>query len=247
MRKVLLNAGISVLVLVIAGAGAVLAQDFQKTYVIGAGGYIRIGNVSGNVKVAGYTGESIIVAAFKQGRDRDLVKIEDQSGPDRVDLTVRYPEHGNCDASVNFEVRVPQTVQYNFDRISSVSGDVEMHTVTGRVRAESVSGNVDVVDVAGIVSASSVSGNVNASMSRVVGTGDMKFSSVSGNVTVKAPANLDADVEMSSVSGSLKTDFPIEVQEPRYGPGRSARGRLGAGGSSLRVTTVSGRVLLGRI
>ncbi len=247
MRKLLVRSGVALMMGVLAGAAVCLAQDFNKTYVIGAGGHIRISNVSGDVKVSGYGGESIVVAGFKEGRDRDLLKIEDLSSDDRIDIRVKYPENGNCDASVNFEVRVPQAVDYNFDRISSVSGNVDMRGVTGRVRAESVSGDVDVVDVAGIVSASSVSGDVNAALNRLVGTGDMKFSSVSGNVTVKAPANLDADVEMSSVSGSLKTDFPIEVQEPRYGPGRSARGRLGSGGSSLRVTTVSGRVSLGRI
>jgi DUF4097 and DUF4098 domain-containing protein YvlB len=75
----------------------------------------------------------------------------------------------------------------------------------------------------------------------------MKFSSVSGNVAVRAPASLDADIEMSSVSGSLKTDFPIEIQERRYGPGRSARGRLGGGASNLRITSVSGRISLTRI
>ena len=245
MRRLFVSAGFLILLGVLATV--CIGQDFQKTYVIGPGGHIRIGNVSGDVKVAGYNGDSVVVAGFKQGKDRDLVKIEDQSGADSVDIRVKYPENCNCDVSVNFEVRVPQAVEFNFDRISSVSGDVEMHGVSGRVRAESVSGNVDVVDVAGIVSASSVSGNVTAAINRLVGTGDMKFSSVSGNVTVKAPANLDADVEMSSVSGTLKTEFPIEVQEPRYGPGRSARGRLGSGASSLRVTTVSGRVILGRI
>jgi hypothetical protein len=247
MRRSLVSAGVLVLLGLFAGAGVCFSQDFQKTYVLGAGGHIRIGNVSGDVKVTGYNGDTVVVAGYKQGRDRDLVKVEDQSSADRVDIRVKYPENCNCDASINFEVRVPQSVEFNFDRISSVSGEVEMRGVTGRVRAESVSGNVEVVDVSGIVSASSVSGNVNAALNRIVGSGDMKFSSVSGNVTVKAPANLDADVEMSSVSGGLKTDFPIEVQEPRYGPGRSARGRLGSGTSSLRVTTVSGRVLLGRI
>jgi DUF4097 and DUF4098 domain-containing protein YvlB len=160
---------------------------------------------------------------------------------------VSYPENCNCDASVNFELRVPQSIEYNFDRISSVSGNVSLEAVTGRIRAESVSGNVDVMDVSGILSASSVSGNVTAQVTRVTGSGEvMKFSSVSGNVVVRAPANLDADIEMSSVSGSLKTDFPIEVREPRYGPGRSARGRLGSGTNSLRITTVSGRVSLTR-
>jgi hypothetical protein len=70
---------------------------------------------------------------------------------------------------------------------------------------------------------------------------------VSGNVTVRAPADLNAYIDMSTVSGSLRTDFPIEVMERRYGPGQSARGRVGPQGSdgiNLRIRSVSGRISL---
>ena len=225
-------------------AGVGLGQDFQKTYSIPAGGMIRVGSVSGGVKIIGYNESNILVLAYKEGPDRDLVQIEDKSEADRIVLSVRYPERRNCNASVSFEVRVPSSTGYNFDRISSVSGDVEVRNVTGQIRAESISGDVLVTDVTGLVSARTVSGDVQARINKLQGTGDMRFDSISGSVVVTAPGSLDADVEMSTVSGSLKTDFPIEVREPRYGPGRSARGRLGSGSRNLRITTVSGRVSL---
>jgi len=226
---------------------SVMAQDFQRSYAVSAGGHVRIGNVSGDVIVTGYNGDTIIVRGFKEGRDRDRVQVEDLSTGDRVDVRVKYPDNCNCDASIRFEVNVPRSVGYNFDRLASVSGEVEVTAITGQLKAESVSGNVLIKDVVGQVSASSVSGNVNVEIARIEGAGSMKFSAVSGNVNVRAPANLDADIEMSTVSGSLKTDFPIEVQERRYGPGRSAHGRLGNGANNLRITTVSGRVSLTRL
>jgi DUF4097 and DUF4098 domain-containing protein YvlB len=189
-------------------------------------------------------GDTISVLATKVGSDTSCVQVEDDSSEGRVDLRARYPEHGNCNASVNFDVRVPINTEFNYDRLASVSGNVSAENITGKLRAESVSGNVNIVGVTGIVSASAVSGNVDVDISQLQGPGDMKFSSVSGNVSVVAPANLDSDVEMSSISGSLKTNYDIEVQEQRYGPGRSARGRIGAGDHSLKITTVSGRVSL---
>ena len=220
------------------------AQDFQRTYAIPSGGQIRIANISGDIRLTGYKGDSVMVSATKVGRDRDKVEVEDASSGNRVDLKVRYPENGNTDASVNFEVRIPQYVDFVFERIGSISGDVEIADVRGQIKAASVSGDVLVRNVAGIVSAASVSGDVVVEMVRMEGRGEMKFNSVSGDVEVRAPANLDADVDMSTISGSLKTDFPIEVQERRYGPGRSARGRLGAGASSIKINSVSGRVSL---
>jgi DUF4097 and DUF4098 domain-containing protein YvlB len=246
MRRILAVLAVTPLVMTLMVADPLIAQDFQRAYSISAGGQIRIATVSGNVAVAGYDGDTILVHGYKEGRDRDQVQIEDTSAGDRVDLRVRYPESCNCDASVRFDVRVPRAVTYNFERISSVSGNVLVEDITGRLKAEAVSGNVDVKDVSGLVSASAVSGNVTVEIRSLEGAGDMKFSAVSGNVTVKAPANLDADIDMSSVSGSLKTDFPIEVQERRYGPGRSARGRLGGGSRNLRISSVSGRVSLTR-
>jgi hypothetical protein len=235
--------------LILAGLAitGLYAEDFHKVYPLGPHGHIMIRNVSGDVRVVGYKGETVVVDAFKVGRDRDLVKVEDQSAGDSVSLRVSYPERGNCDASVNFEVQVPLGIEFNFDRLASVSGNVTITSARGRLKAESVSGNVNVKDVSGMVSASSVSGNVDVAITRLEGTGEMKFGSVSGNVSVRAPATLDADIEMSTVSGSLKTDFQLESQERRYGPGRSARGRLGSGASNLRITSVSGRVSLTRI
>jgi hypothetical protein len=244
-RNIVAIALASVMAALIPGIVA-SAQELHKTYAIGAGGHILIKNVSGDVKVTGYNGGVIMVDAYPVGRDRDLVKVEDLSSGDRIELHVRYPESCNCDAGVNFDVHVPAGLDYNFDRLGSVSGNIEVSSVRGIIRATSVSGNVTVTDVTGTVNASSVSGNVDAQITRIQGAGEMKFSSVSGNVSVKAPRNADADIEMSSVSGYLETDFPIQVQEAKYGPGRSARGRVGTGAHSLRVTTVSGKVSLTR-
>ncbi len=221
-----------------------LAQDFHKVYPIGAGGRVSIRNISGDVQIQGYNGEGVVVDGYKVGRDRDLVTIDDTSGADSIDLHVRYPEHSHSNASVNFSVKVPQSVEYNFDMISSVSGNISVLGVKGRMRAKSVSGNVEVKGISGLVTAESISGDVDVDINTVSGTGEMKFSSISGDVSVRAPKDLNADVEMSTISGSLRTDFPIEIHEPRYGPGRSARGRLGNGSNNIRINSVSGRVSL---
>jgi hypothetical protein len=220
------------------------AEDFQKSYVLPPGGQILIGNILGDVKIEGYKGDTIQVTARKRGPDQDAIEIRDRSLGDRIDLYSMYPAPRFGNASVDFEIRVPSTVPYNFGRISSFSGKVEVSNVIGRLRAESVRGDVEIKGVHGLVSASSHSGNVSVEVDQAEGRNNMRFSSISGNVIVRAPAGLDALIDMSSVSGLLKTDFPIEIQERRYGPGRSARGRLGDGKQVLFMTSVSGIVSL---
>jgi DUF4097 and DUF4098 domain-containing protein YvlB len=226
-------------------AATASAQDFQKSYKVGAGGQVRIGNISGDVSVTGYDGDQIIVKGYKTGRDSEMVEVEDRSGGGNVDIGVRYPNQCNCDASVRFEVQVPRSISFNLDRISSVSGSVKVSDVAGRISASSVSGDVAVRGASGSVSASSVSGDVNVDINRLEGEDDMKFSSVSGSVHVKAPSHLAADVDMSSFSGSVKTDFGLEVHEGRQGMRRWARGRIGDGGTRrLKMSSVSGDLSL---
>jgi DUF4097 and DUF4098 domain-containing protein YvlB len=188
-----------------------------------------------------------VVNGYKKGRDRDKVQIEDTSRGDLLELAVRYPEKNqNFHGAVNFEVRVPQSVQYNFDNIASVSGDIELTDVAGKIKAESVSRDLKIRGITGTVNAHSVSGGVKVEIKQLQGSDDMKFSSISGDIDVMAPANLDADVKMSSVSGSVKSDFPIQIREHRYSSGQSASGKLGAGSRSLLLSSISGDVSLNR-
>jgi DUF4097 and DUF4098 domain-containing protein YvlB len=240
------------------------AQDFQKSYKLAAGGSVSVKNVSGNVAITGYDGDAVVVNGFKEGRDRDQVEIEDRSAGNRVDIGVRYPSHCNCDASVRFEVRVPRSVNVNLEKVSTASGNIEIADVRGDVNVSTASGDVTITgvngtihgatasgemrvkNVVGEVSAQSASGNVEVEIEQLQGTQDMKFSSASGDVHVKLPANLDADVSMSSATGSIRTDFPIEVKERRYGPGSEAHGQLGSSSRSIRLSSASGDVSLTR-
>jgi DUF4097 and DUF4098 domain-containing protein YvlB len=247
-------------------SAAVLAQDFQKSYRLAQGSRVSIKNISGDVIVKGYDGEAVVVMGYKEGRDRDQVSVEDLSDGSRVEVKVRYPERCNCNASVRFEVKVPRMINLDYDAFSSVSGNVEVSEAMGTIRAKSVSGDVNVKEVAGTIQANSVSGdvaveqasgavsakstsgNVRVDLQRLEGSNAnrMEFGSVSGNVEVKMPGSVGAEVEMSTMSGHLETDFPITIEKREYGPGRSARGRVGDGSRALKLSSVSGNVYLRR-
>ena len=245
-----------------AAASAASAQDFQRSYELGPGGTVSIQNVSGDVVLKGYDGPVVVVEGRKEGRDRDRVEVEDTSTPGHVSLRAKYPRNCNCDASVHFEVRVPRGANLNFDKIQTASGNLRAEGFTGRlelqtasgdvivrgvggeIHAQSASGTVHVSDASGRVNASTASGNVEVELTRIEGEGDMSFSSASGDVRVRAPASLDARVKMSTASGDIETNFPLEVKSNDYGPGGRAEGQLGSGVRSLRLSSASGNVSL---
>ncbi|HKY06349.1 MAG TPA: DUF4097 family beta strand repeat-containing protein, partial [Blastocatellia bacterium] len=214
-------------------AAAASAQDFQKSYTMGAGSQVRIANVSGDIIIKGYNGTSILVSGIKEGRDRDLVEVEDLSTANSIDLRVRYQECRSCNASIRFEVLVPNAIKYNFDRISTASGDIEASSVMGEFTLKTASGDVTVKDVNGSINASSASGDlhigntigavsartasgdVDVEITRLEGARRLEFSSASGDLHVRLPGSLSAEIDMSTNSGNLETDFPIPVREDR--------------------------------
>lgn len=266
MKSKLFGMVASAIFFILVMAVAAAAQDFQKTYHPGPQGSVSIRNVSGDVKITGYNGEGITVTAYKEGRDTEMVDVEDLSGGNRVELRARYQQCRNCsiNASIRFEVQVPRGSNYTFDKVETASGNVSVEGVTGRFRvstasgdvliqnaggsihASTASGEVRVKDSVGAVRASTASGNVNVEMARVEGNENLVFSTASGNLNVKMPADLDAMVTMSTASGTIRTDFPLEVKRDEYSSSSRARGRLGAGSRLLQLSTASGDVSLTR-
>lgn len=263
MKRSLLRLSFCSSVLLLASAATAAAQDFNRSYRLAPGGSVSIRNVSGDIEVSGHDGDQVVVTGTKVGPDVDMVEVEDLSGQNAVDVRAKYPRNcRRCDVSVNFVVQVPRNTRLSFGpistasgnikltnvtgdvKVSTASGDVLVSQVTGDINASTASGEMSVRNVSGTVSASSASGNVEVDIDRLEGAGNMRFSSASGDVRVRVPSSVDADVYMSTASGAIKTDFPIEVREDRHGSGSRAEGRLGSGSRSLRISTASGNVSL---
>jgi hypothetical protein len=194
--------------------------------------------------------------AMRRDRDDDGRDDEPRDACNRGNTSVR----GNA-ARVDFTVRVPAGVRVS---VATVTGDVYATGLHSPVRAASVSGNVH-VSSDGSVQANSVSGDVEATLGRTGGE-SLQFSTVSGDVTLRVPASIDAEFSARTLSGSIESDFPLELgsmdrgrrrgrddddgdDRPRVRVriGQEAHGTLGRGGPQLRVNTVSGDVSLVRV
>ncbi|MGX7670112.1 DUF4097 family beta strand repeat-containing protein [Plantactinospora sp. DSM 117369] len=93
------------------------------------------------------------------------------------------------------------------------------------------------------VRASTVSGAITCDLGNP-GRSEIELGATSGSVTVRIPEESDLDVHLHTTSGRITTDFTqLEVGiAPRWSSDR--QGTLGAGGGSLRATTMSGSIVL---
>ena len=79
-------------------------------------------------------------------------------------------------------------------------------------------------------------------MSSLSRDGDMRFHTVNGDVTVETPSSLDARVSLSTLHGSISSDYPVQLSG-RFGP-RRASGTIGKGGREIDMETVNGSIEL---
>ena len=78
-------------VVLVMVAVAIQAQDFTRSYPMGAGASVSVRTVSGNVKVTGYAGEAIVVVGHKEGRVPSSENGRDASEQDPY-RRARFPE-----------------------------------------------------------------------------------------------------------------------------------------------------------
>src|SRR6266702_2954377 len=181
--------------------------------------WVWIHNTNGSVTVEPGKGDSLDVTAVKSYR---------RSDPASVRLV-----------AVPFTVRLPRRVRLG---ATTVNGGVQVRGATAPVVAATVSGDVDAETADGPVSAVSVNGSVRARMRAFADTGEVSLFTVNGTATAELPARLDADVEASTVNGSINTDYPLTVTGKYMS--HHLRGTVGNGGRRVHITTVNGSINL---
>ncbi|MBI9108609.1 MAG: DUF4097 family beta strand repeat protein [Spirochaetales bacterium] len=216
---------------------------------------LEIRNISGRISAVGWGDNQVRLDYRKFGPGQPPEVEVDYQGSTMVIKAV-YPKKLAAFGSIDFEIKVPDSVRYidagsvsGSIRLSEIGNDVEqkLSTTSGSVKTDS-SGNLDISSVSGSlefsssgsrITASTTSGRIAGALEEDHGSGKIELSSVSGRVVLEVPENLNADVDLHSVSGSVSSDLPVSVTESRK---KSLRGRIGSGGTIIDIGTVSGSI-----
>ncbi len=136
--------------------------------------------------------------------------------------------------------------------LDGVTGDVDANTVSGALEAQGMNGKLNFTTVSGDLTladgwlerldANGVSGDVTADID-LDPLGGMHVKTVSGEVTLRLPAESDAQVNLHSLSGDVRSEF-AELRRSSAPASHSVSGSLGAGSGHVSVATMSGRVML---
>lgn len=228
---------------------------------------LSVQNVSGPITITRWDQDTVQVTYVKQARTEELLEqFEIEIAPRGRELSVRPLYRnvrsfaGSAFGSVSFDIRVPASVSRI--KATNVSGRIQLQglaadvtqdlqTVSGSIRtersgdlrAQSVSGAVQFGFAGSNLNVSSTSGAIRGEILDLEQDGRVNVESISGSVELKAFEDLSAELDLSSVSGSISCDFPLRVREQKR---TSLRATLGDGVVPFRVHTVSGSIRLSR-
>jgi DUF4097 and DUF4098 domain-containing protein YvlB len=181
---------------------------------------------------------------------RGPVTLQGASGAVRVDGVERDTRINSASGSI-------EVTDIGDDvRASSASGEVTINNAKGDIRANSLSGSVHVTKPGGRVDADSASGSIDIKGAKfdvkahdVSGEvnihgdpgdhGYWDLKTVSGAVQVYVPSNSNFRFSAEAISGEIRTDIPIVIEEQGK---HSLRAHIGNGGGRVEVHTVSGEI-----
>ena len=236
-------------VLVVLAAALVLVspsyaykQDLNQTYPLEPGGSIELQNVNGSVEVNGWDRNEVEVRAVKTAHSReadlDRVSIEVTAKPSAIAVTTRYPQDQGVEVSVEYAIHVPHKAKLKL--IGTVNGTLRISGVESIGELRTVNGNIEVYDSAGQVAAHATNGNVHLELNRLEAAGAATAETTNGSIVLAIPLGSHADLEARCMNGDFRSELPVSL-EGSLRP-REVRGKIGGGGSAIRLRTVNGGI-----
>lgn len=234
----------------IAGTVAVMATGDRPS--------VTVSEITGRPLQVGYDGGTLTIAYEALSWERLLDWLKPLH--DTAAVTVTVPS----DCPIQLGVVSASAVVCGLSSgasVKGVSGEITLDGVAGDVQADTVSGALEGRDVDGTVRFKSVSGdltladgslslleadNINGQIAADVSlaaAGAMRISTISGDVTLRLPADSDARVRLHSTSGNVSSEFD-SLRTAISPASHTVSGNVGGGSGRVSVNSVSGAVTL---
>lgn len=249
--------------IVVGSVVGLQAEEWTKTYPVPGKPEVRVNLDDGNIRVStsneGGVKATVSTCGWKIGPHE--VRVEENQSGNRIDIAVKVPRGMHVVVgckSVDVTLVVPS--QSDLD-LHSKDGSIVAEGVKGTERLSTGDGHIDARAIDGVLNADTQDGNVNVDGrfdTLTVHTGDGRIDALArggsklstawslmtrdGNVSVRLPSDITAELDARTADGSINCEFPLAVSSSGDEDARAVRGRLNGGGPMLEVRTQDGRI-----
>lgn len=230
--------------------GQQVTEEFHQTYPLSATGRVNLENINGGVKIKVWDRAAVQVDAIKTAYRRDRLaeaQIAVTSTEENIRIKTEYPGRNQTwndkrydnPAVVEYSLTIPRKAM--LESIALINGPLDIESVEGNVKATSVNGPVTAQGLTGEARLSTVNGPLQVTFTELNETKAISLGSVNGDVTVVIPSNANAAVRASTVHGSIRNDWGIQVKHGEY-VGHNLDAQIGNGGPRIKLTNVNGAI-----
>jgi DUF4097 and DUF4098 domain-containing protein YvlB len=227
--------------------------------------FVKAHLLTGSITVKGYEGKEVVVEA----RVRNSEDEKNESGMRRIPINstgLEVEEENNrvnigassTQRAVDLTISVPVRSSLSLHTVND--GDIMVTNVDGELDVNDVNGSVTLTGVSGTAVAHALNGKVLVTFNRINASKPMAFSSLNGDIDVTFPADLKANLVISSDRGEVFSDYevalaaraPQQVKEDSRGQGghyqvkvdKTIHGTINGGGQEIQFRNFNGNIYI---
>lgn len=227
--------------------------------------FVKAHLLTGSITVKGYEGKEVVVEA----RVRNSEDEKSESGMRRIPMNstgLEVEEENNrvnigaasTQRAVDLTISVPVRSSLSLHTVND--GDISVSNVDGELDVNDVNGSVTLTGVSGTAVAHALNGKVLVTFNRINASKPMAFSSLNGDIDVTFPADLKANLVISSDRGEVFSDYevalaartPQQVKEDSRGQGghyqvkvdKTIHGTINGGGQEIQFRNFNGSIYI---
>lgn len=231
--------------------------------------FVKAHLLNGSIAVKSYEGKEVIVEAKARSGDDDRDREGGAAGMHRIPINstgLEVEEESNrvdvgaasTQRTIDLTITVPVHTSLSLHTVND--GDISVSNVDGELDVNDVNGSVTLTGVSGTVVAHALNGKVLVTFNRVNPSKPMAFSSLNGDIDVTFPADLKANLVISSDRGDVFSDFDVAMaarapqqvaEDSRSQDGRyhvkidkTVRGAINGGGQEIQFRNFNGNIYI---
>ncbi|MBS1663467.1 MAG: hypothetical protein JST68_20665 [Bacteroidetes bacterium] len=235
------------------------AQEFKVAASNTKEAKLTLQDFNGDLPIEGYNGNEIIVTSthgkFEAPERAKGLKPLYGGGTDNTGIGLFMEKNGNAvtlrclvpfTQSSGYKIKVPENMALMIARDCPRGGETTVQNMKNEIEFNGCH-EINLKNVSGPLVISTISGGVGVVFSEINKDKPTSISAVSGEVDVTLPAKAAVDLEMSTVSGNMYSDFDIPSpasKDMRRVGGSGIKTQLNGGGTTLKLRNISGNIYL---
>src|SRR5262245_54408633 len=220
-------------------------NEFNWRGKITVGGLVEIIGINGDIQVEASAGNEVEVVALKQGDQNEIpqvaVRVEESAG--RLRICAAYPTLEGKGVSECVESFEWKSIGWNGSERELHLGYEEGKKQAIRLAEVQVLFKLRVPAGVRCIDRS-MRGGITARFGSADIPNTIDLLTLAGNVSLDAPKQINAQVNLSTGGGDISTDFPVTLVG-RF-PGNGLEGSIGQGGPKISLRSWAGDIELRR-